>query len=569
MTRREIFVVTLIAAAIASVWVWRVYSADRSDSAPEPEASASYYPDDAVAYVWLTLAPEGDQSGNLMTLVDGFDELAGVRGLVGEGEGMLPDAIGSALEDLGTWIGTEMSAAVVDLDGGDIGVAVTVGVRDRDAAGRFLQSWLEEQRTSISFERQVVDDGVIWVGGGNEWMEHQVYAQAGDLLLFATDRGLMEGILERVGGGHGETLATDERFMEARAAARDGRFASAYVDLGWLVGRMGDPDRSSCSGSSFGRPEWLMVSADWVDNGLVIDLVTPDVTSWWTDTSADVTDAVVPANALGFVSIGFDPDMDRWREVLGKCELPGLIPGGDLFGPPLGEGAGRLDDGATLADALDLALGFVDLGTGLDLEADLFDHLGGQFVLAAHSPAGEDSFIEGVAALSYRPWSGISLAGTLDNLSSGIGSLTGASMRQVDVGAAGPGRITEDGGPFSFGYVLHDGFLTFGTSVEALETTVAVQGGRWDRLSNDDEYQQTVGHIPYDLLLLAYVEVARVIDLVGASGMGSDDGLFGMLARWLGPMALGVGTDGDYSRATFVLPLRPFMDPVTANVDGR
>ena len=550
--------VALVAAAIASVWVWRVTSADRAGPEIRTEASASYYPEDAVAYAWLNLAPAESPIGNLSPLFDRLDELEGIGGSTGEPDGTLPDAIETVLGGLGTWIGTEVSAAVVDLEDGEIGVAVTVAVSDGDAAAEFLQGWLllQEQRTSTSFERLVVDDGVLWVGGGNEWMEEQAYAHADDFLLFGTDSGLLEEVLERIDGDHPETLGSAGRFEEARAAARDGRFASAYVDLQWLAGRMGGPDRRPCSGVPFDMPEWLMVSADWVGDGLVVDLATPDVTSWWTDTSTDVTDAIVPADALGFVSVGFDPDIDRWREVLGGCEIAGLIPGGYLFDVPSQGDEGGFEQGATLADALDLALGFVDLGTGLDLEADLFDHLGGQLVVAAHSPDRESSSVEGVAALSYRPLAQNALAGTMDGIAGGVSSLTGVSMRQLDLGAGKPAQVMDDG-KLSLGYVLHDGFLTLGTGADALETTVAVQQGTRERVSDTDQYRRAVEHISYDPLVLAYVDLARVIDRMDSSGMGSDEGLLTMLSRWLGPVALGVGTDGAYSRATLVLSLLP------------
>ena len=554
--------IALVAAAIASVWVWRV-SADPPGSVTPAEASASYYPEDAVAYAWLDLAAGESPFVDLPSMLGLFDELDGPRGSAGEEAGTLPGAIGTVLGELGNWIGTEVSGAVVDLEDGGVGVAVTVGVSDGDAAAEFLQSWLrkQEESASTSFERRVVNEVVLWVGGGNGWMEEQAYAQAGDLLLFATDSGLLEDVLERIDGDHPETLASTRRFGEARAAARDGRFASAYVDLAWLAGRMGDPDRSGCSGVPFDTPEWLMASADWIGDGLVVDLATPDVTSWWTDTSADVTEAIVPADALGFVSIGFDPDIDRWREVLDGCEIAGLIPGGYLFDPSPDEDGGGFDQGATLADALDLALGFVDLGTGLDVEADLFDHLGGQLVIAAHSPDREGSSVEVVAALSHRPLSANTLAGTIDGIAGGVTSLTGVSLHQLDLGAGRPARVMEDGTP-SLGYLLHGGFLTFGTDTDALETTVAVQQGTRERVSDTDRYRRTVEHISYDPLLLAYVDLASVIARIGPAGMGSDDGLLSMLSRWLGPMALAVGTDGDYSRATLVLTLQPSTNPV-------
>ena len=203
----------------------------------------------------------------------------------------------------------------------------------------------------------------------------------------------------------------------------------------------------------------------------------------------------------------------------------------------------------------------MDLGTGLDLEADLFDHLGGQLVIAAHSPEREGSSVEVVAALSHRPLSGSALAGTMDGIASGVSRLTGMSLHQLDVGAGRPARLLKDGKP-SLGYLLHGGFLILGTGADALDTTVAVQQGTRGRVSDTDRYRRTVEQISYDPLLLAYVDLASVIDRMGSSGMGSDNELLAILSRWLGPMALGVGTDGDYSRATLVISLLPSSIPV-------
>ena len=567
MNRREVIAVTLAAVAIAAVWAWRVQTSERSTSSmARAEASASYYPDDAVAYAWLTLAPSGDQAEDMMNLVEGFYEFEGIREVVSAAEEMLLAATGSDFEDFGAWMGTEMSAAAFDLGDGEFGVAATVGVGDREAADEFLMSWIEQRESqgSASFERYMVGDDAIWVGDGNEWMGEEAYARVGDLLMFATDRDLLGDVLDRVGGANPRTLATDRKFLEARSAAPDRRFASVYLDYGRMSGLMGSGSGVGvCSGELFAAPDWLMASAGRVDRGLVIDLVTPDVTSWWTDTSGDATAAVVPADALGFVSIGFDPDIDHWREVLGECEIAALLPDGELFGRPLDENGTRLDDGATLADALDLVLGIVDGGVGLDLEEDLFDHLSGELVVMARgSDMGADS-VEGAAVVSYRFGREDTLAETLDTLVGRIAPL-GAAAKEVDVGAENAGWMIEGRQPFSFGYVLHDGYLTFGTTVEALEAIVAVQGGERDRLADTDEYRRTVGHISYAPQLLAYLDLERIIGKLDLDDMGFDNGLYEVLSEGMSAVAIGVGIDGDYSRATFVLSLFPSNDPITA-----
>ena len=560
MTRREVIFLTVLAVGIASVWIWRVDSTERSAdmAATRAEASAAYYPDDAVAYAWLSLTPSGAQPEYMTELVDRFYQFEGIREWVTHAETMLADATGSNFESIGAWMGTELSAAIFDLGDGQPGLAVTVEVADQDAAGEFLARWIErrEEKTSEPFERFVVGDDVIWLGGGDGWMEEQVYALAGGVMVFATDWGLLREILAHVDGEQRQTLAAGTKFLEARSAARDGRFASVYLDYGRMRELVGDgPGVGVCSGVPFTPPDWLMASAGWVDSGLIFDVVAPDVTSWWTDTSGEATSEVVPAGALGFVSVGFDPDIDRWRDVLDGCELGALLPDGGFFGLPGPDDGPMLDGDATVADALDLALGAIEMGIGLDLEQDLFDHLGGELIVAVHPSVGEDSLIEGVAALSYHPLSGYELTRTLDALAADISM--GVASEQVDVGAANPGRMVRLGESFSLGYVVHGGYLTLGTSVEALRATVDVQTGRGDRLADSGKYQGTVGHLTYDPRLLAYIDIEQIIDHMDHREIGMSEGVAEVLTEGLSALALGVGTDGDHSRATLILLFLP------------
>ena len=88
-------------------------------------------------------------------------------------------------------------------------------------------------------------------------------------------------------------------------------------------------------------------------------------------------------------------------------------------------------------------------------------------------------------------------------------------------------------------------------------------------LADTDEYRRTVGHLSYDPVLLVYANLARIIDQMGSYEMGSDAAWYDMLAEGLSAVALGVGTDDDYTGAPLVLSLPPSTDPVMADVGGR
>lgn len=557
MTRRELIFLAVLAVGIVSLWTWRAYSPERTPAVPT-EASASYYPEDAVAYASLSLDPTGGQLEYMTEVVEFFHEFEAVAEWVNHAETLLVDAVGTDFEGVGAWTGSELSAAIFDLGDGRPGLALAVDITDQNAAGEFLARWIERREAdgSGSFERLAVGEGVMWLGAGpGGWMEEEVYALASDLMLFSTDRDLIREILDRASGEESRSLADNPTFLEARSAAPDQRFASAYLDYGRMRELIGDGvGEGMCSGT-FRAPGWMMASAGWVEGGLVLDLVMPDVTSWWTGTSGPATAAAVPAGSLGFVSLGFDPDIDRWRGILDACELGTLLPDGGFLGLPQMEGVAVLDEGATVADALDVVLAAVEMGFGLDLEQELFDHLGGELVVAVHPSDREAAFIDGVALLSHRPLSGPALADTLDALVAGIP--VGVIAEEVDVGAGRPARIVEVGEHFSVGYMVHAGYLTLGTSVEALRSVADAQVAGRGRLADTDRYRRTVGHISYDPRLLAYVDLETIFDHMDPLEMGIPEGPIEVLTEGFSALALGVGTDGDRTRATLVLSLFP------------
>ena len=155
--------------------------------------------------------------------------------------------------------------------------------------------------------------------------------------------------------------------------------------------------------------------------------------------------------------------------------------------------APELDADATLADALDLALWLVHDVTGIDLEADFFDHLSGQAILAvrdfdfdavADDPAA--NAIDVMAMMSYREGAGDGLADTMDKVANLLRDHVGLAGSSVDVGADGDATVFDlgllgalVGAPIGYrpGYVLHDRYLTLGTTENALEIVVKRQNG--------------------------------------------------------------------------------------------
>ena len=573
-------VLLVVAAAAAAVYFGVVPSMTTST----PEYSARYYPPDVLAYGWMTLNPGGGQRQHMRDLWDRSNELSAFRDAMDDVLDPFEDELGIDFEeDVATWIGPDMAVAVFDigLNNNSVEAAATIGIRDSDSAAGFLEDWMDymEDESAADFEESSAGDFDTWVDENVS----QAYALSDDLLVFATTEDTLDDLLTRIAGDGRRTLADTDDFQEARAALPDRRFASLYVNLEEAYGSIVDlaPELLGslnmadgvCEGLIFETPRWMASSAGWVDRGVILEWVSPTSGEGWPE-SPDLADAsgLLPDDTMGFLSISFDPVLDHWRQTLSRCNLADMVPG---YGPILDElgrsseaeslvpGILDLDEDSTLANALDLGLRTIEGMIGIDLEIDLLDHLGGQFIVSVNdvdfdavAQQPEANPIEVVALLSYREGSQGDLTDTLDSLAGQVETAIGLDSDSVDVGAAARARVFPIGDTlYSPGYVLHDGYVVMGTTRDALEAIVARQKGG-GALSSDAEYQRTVSHLPAGRKMLVYVNLRRVIDGIGRDEVGLSREQYRVLES-LGAAAISFGATGSYSRMTLALTLFP------------
>ena len=245
-------------------------------------------------------------------------------------------------------------------------------------------------------------------------------------------------------------------------------------------------------------PDWVAGSTSWIERGVTVDVVMPTVTTLGLETVAVRDPAtLLPVDTLGFVVGAFDPNVDNWRTALREYNLAGLLPDPlliDEINAGVAEIAGanppELDADATLADVLDLGFRLVEEFTGIDLEADFFDHLSGQAILAvrdfdvdavAADPTA--NAIDVVAMLSHREDGKDGLADTMDVVAGLLHDHVGLEAAAANVGADDDATVFDPGllgmmmgGPIGYrpGYVLHDQYLTLGTTEDALTTVVTL-----------------------------------------------------------------------------------------------
>ena len=601
----------VIAVSIVAVGMWRGFIPVPGPllallvGAKGPEYSARYYPPDTLAYAWVTLAPGGGQLEDMRDIWERFNEYPGFEDLVEELKADFLDETDIDLEtEVMPWIGPEMAVAVIEIDGigsaepalddgieawDAVTMAATIGVRDKDVAAGFLSKWLDYM------SRETDADFVAGSQRGfDTWVDedaHQAYALSDNWLAYATDETTLKEMLDRIeDGGDGDSLAEHANFTAARAALPKRRFSSFYVDYlqalelfddlaGGLVPLM--PGAFDPTAFAQQAPDWVAGSTGWVERGITTEVVSPAVADFGLETiELEDPASLLPADTLGFMAGAFDPDVDHWRTALAEYPLTEVLPYPELLDEinaglaEMAPGGGpALADDATLADALDLGFDLAKDFTGIDLETDFFDHLSGQAILAvsdfdfdavANDPAA--NAIDAVMMLSYRENGKDGLADTMDEVAGLLEEDAGLTANSVDVGADDDATVfglgflgMMAGGKIGYqpGYVLHDEYLTIGTTEDALATIVARQNGDGDSLSSDDEYRRATSHLDNGRQFLAYVDVQSIIGNLEADDLDLERGQYRILDEGLGVAAFSTDAGEHYSRGVAVLTLFP------------
>lgn len=584
MNRMMIIVAAIIVALVVVIGVTvgaAIYFGLAVPSTTEPEASAEYYPPNVLAYSWMTLNPGNGQRNHMLDMFRRLNEMDEFDDAVDDAMDDFESETGINFEDdVATWLGFDMSAALIDVDLDDetVEFGATIAVRDGPAADDFLNKWLDyiEESSDVDFDRDSEGNFAIW----EDESAYQTFALSDDLLVFATTRNTLDDMLERVAGDSDGALAANENFQQARAALPDRRFASMYLDveevtdvvmdsLGDFTGFSVTDPLEVCPELSTETPKWIAGSAGWADRGVVFDIVSPSMGGVWQLDAPELVDAakLLPDDTLGFFSMSFDPVLDHYRENLRDCTLSelmeGLSGGMDELGEEIIWELG-LDPDSTLADVLDTGLGMIEDQIGIDLEGDLLDHLSGQFVVSvgdfdfqavADSP--EDNPVDAVVMLSYQDDREEALRDSLDGLVDELEWSLGVNLDRVDVGADQDARVFPiEGTGYAPGYALHDGYLMFGTTEDAMEAVVARQQGEGDNLSSQAEYGRAIGLLPESGRARAYVSLSRIVDGIDwrESGMTSDE--YELLSA-LGAVAMSAGSDAGFDRFTLALTLFP------------
>ena len=509
----------------------------------EPEHSARYYPPDTLAYAWVTLAPGGGQLEDMQDIWSRFNEFREFRRFVDELREDFEDDTGIDFEmEVMPWIGPDASVAFIDYDARRdvVLIAATIEVRDGDAARDFLDAWLNymEYEEGADFDSDAYKDFKIWA----DESEYQVYGLSDDLLVFATTESGIREMIDGIVGDTERSLAENENFKAARAALPGRRFASVYVDLQEAVDQVEyfypDEFGMGLAGSpNYQDSEWVAASAAWFDRAIVVDTVIP----LGIDYPLKVANLAEPArlapdDALAFIAGNFDADLDNWRKAMDSYDLVDYLTDagyGVEYIEEINRAIAEIANGDppelnrrdSLADVIDLVIWLIDDLTGIRADKELLDHLTGEAIVAVgdvdFARVEEDPMTNAVdlyAMIAYREGSKNGLSDTMDEIVDLVEQEVGlfVEVDTVDVGASDDAVLFDIGGElvqtdYAPGYVLHEGYMTVGTTKYALETAVAMQQGDETSLSSVDEYNRVIGYLPAERQSLAYVNLQRII----------------------------------------------------------
>ena len=556
-----------------------------------PEKSARYYPDDVVFYTYMTLNPGGRQTRDMADIFSRLMDMRAIRDLEEDMADDLDDATGIEFEDIGDWVGWEISMALMEVSrDGEIKAAGTVGVRDRSLANQFVEDLVDylEDENYADYGRDSYEDFDVWIDQNSDEL---ALALSDNLLVVATTEDSLEDVLDRVGGNTIQTLSANENFQDAKAALPDRRFASMYLSYDNLIDFIEDTSEAGifyegggCADQFFQTPDWLAASVGWVERGLVLDIVSPAIGDAWPE-APELTDVskALPDDTLGFIAASFNPDLDTWRDALSQCKISDLVGDSGFLSDEIAamradwvwqvESISRasrprpapdLDIDSTLDDILDFGLWSADHITGVDIENDFINHLRGDLILAVNefdiqavTDRPDQNPVEAVLMLSYHPDQEEHLRETADEF---ISLLEDEFDLDFDSASLGGGeataRVLDIGTDYTPGYVLHDGFFTIGTTKHTLEAIATLQED--GSLSSDSEYRRVIQHLPDDPDILGYIDLRKVIDMAQSfDDSAIDRDVYDALEKSLSALAFSSSLKGEYSRFTLALTLFP------------
>ena len=506
MTRRTILLfgggALLIVAAVVVVVV--VLLLLRGMSRPG-EATARYLPANTQLYISVNLRPGPEQMGLARNVIDRLqtDDFLDRR------DDLLDDAEDETgihlLDDVTSWIGTDVSLALLDAGPDRPEWVLLAQVIDRDAAADFIDDLTEylDDELYVEFDtdhRRGVD---LWVTDAD-----LAVALTGEYLLMADSEDTIDEMLDNLESPPSRPLGDSRAFLEARESLPAERVMFMFVQvedvLETLVDAAGlyeDEEQEVLKQAQRNIPEYVAASASFVDNGIRFELVgeTPSRAFTLDGVNRLRSPEALPEDTLVLLSaVGVDQAWEEFRDSLENLD-------------PYAQ------------EAFEEFLEEMEDETGVDLERDVIDALTGEIALALLPSDLRDFFDEGPASGVVE---GLLLAGIEDAASimdaldtfaealedEGI-DIDRDSLGEYDVVTTRSDEIF-GAGDYEPGYVVTEEWAVVGSNIDGLEAFYEAVSGETGALGSKAEFRELAEAAPEPLHYLLYTDIAGVLEMV-------------------------------------------------------
>ena len=506
MTRRRTILLfgggaLLIVAAVVVVVV--VLLLLREMSRPG-EATARFLPANTQVYISVNLRPGPEQMGLARNVIDRLqtDDFLDRR------DDLLDDAEDETgihlLDDVTSWIGTDVSLALLDAGPDRLEWVLLAQVNDRESAVDFiddLADFLEGELNTefVTDRRRGVD---LWVTD-----EDLAVALTGEYMLMADSEDTIDEMLDNLESPPSRPLGDSRAFLEARESLPAERVMFMFVQaedvLETLVDAVGlyeEEEEEVLRQAQRNTPEYVAASASFVDNGIRFELVgetpsrafTPDGVNRLNSPEALPMDTLVL-----FSAVGVD---QAWEELRDSIE--------NLDPDSQNDFEGFLED--------------VEDEMGVDLERDVIDALTGEVAFAL-LPSDLGGFLGGSPASGVVE--GLLLAGVRDarSIMNALDTFADALEDEgfdIDRDSLGEYEVVTTraddilGGDYEPGYVVTEEWAVVGSNFDGLEVFYEAVSGETDTLGSKAEFRELIEAVPEPLHYLLYADIAGVLETV-------------------------------------------------------
>ena len=502
--------VVVAIVVVAIVVVVRIFLFVRGVSRP-----GEFVPSSALLYSSINLRPGVEQLdrafevGDLLQTDDLIDERDDLMGEVEDETGIHP------LDDVTPWLGTDITFAVLDADEDEVRWVLMAQVSNRDAAADFVEDLLDyiEDEYYTDFDEYEMGGADVWVADD----EDVAVGLTDEYLLLTDGEETMEDMLDNLDSPPSRPLAEDELFIAARESMPEDRVMFLYAQVEDNFGLTEDildlygETETVWNWFDSNAPEYLAVSASFIDKGLRVDVVAEAASRSLTidsETQLQAAD-VVPEETIFLLS--YAGMRDAWDELRDTLE----------------------ESDPSTAEEFDQFLEDLEDETGVALEMDVVESLTGEVSLALlpsdirfSAYDGElDGVIDALLIAGLQDSEGIEDAmdsltdwiedNEIDTDRESVGDYDAVTieMDQFNEG------LLED---YEAGFVITDEWLAMGTSLDSLEAFHESAEGGSNSLKSADKFSDLINIAPSPLHLLLYADIAGIVEMVEA-GLEEDE----------------------------------------------